>query len=161
MDATVIETRKGAMTLEEALDRETDVIPVLLELEPYFDFRDDLCRLRPQIEELISRHLGIPKSQFTLSELPEWIAGGFNICLPIHIDRSQNPTLPPRAIIRFALPFNCGEAFSPGSIEEKVRCEAATYVWLHKECPSVPIPQLYGIGLPGSQSVSTSLSCCP
>lgn len=154
MDETVIETRKGPVTLEDALDRDTDVIPLLFELEQFWDFREELKRLHPQIEKLISRHLGIPVAQFTLTELSEWIAGSFNICLPIRITNSKRFGLPPKAIIRFTLPFNVGEAFSPGSVDEKVRCEAASYIWLKENCPDIPIPRLLGLGLPGTQSVS-------
>lgn len=155
-NTTVIETRRGSVTLEEALDSDLDVLPSLYELHHLFDFREYLCSQRSQIERLVSRHLGIPSSQFILSEEAEWISGSFNICLPINVSNSGRHGLPRRAMIRFPLPFNVGEAFSPGSIDEKLRCEAATYIWLNKYCPSIPIPRLLGMGFPGSQSVSGS-----
>ncbi|KEQ98347.1 hypothetical protein AUEXF2481DRAFT_36860 [Aureobasidium subglaciale EXF-2481] len=57
--------------------------------------------------------------------------------------------------MRFPLPYNIGEYFAPGTIDEKLRCEAATYVWLNKHCPTIPLPRLLGMGFPGSQSVGS------
>lgn len=153
MDKLVVETRKGPLTEEDALDSELDIIPSLFELEHLFNFREYLCQQRPQIEQLISRHLGIPTTRFTLTEEASWISGSFNICLPINIDKATTSRLPCRAMIRFPLPFNSGEPFSAGNMDEKLRCEAATYIWLGKFCPSVPIPRLLGMGFPGAQSV--------
>lgn len=132
------------------------MLPILYELQHLFDFREYLFSHRRQIEQLVSRHLGISTAQFVLSEEAEWISGSFNNCLPINIDNARKYGLPRRAMIRCPLPFNVGEAFSPGSIDEKLRCEAATYIWLKQYCPSIPIPRLLGMGFPGSQSVSGS-----
>ncbi|KAL8977811.1 MAG: hypothetical protein Q9205_006466, partial [Flavoplaca limonia] len=49
-----------------------------------------------------------------------------------------------RVMIRFPLPYKVGEEDFPGNAEEKLRCEAATYVWLQQHCPDVPIPRLLG-----------------
>lgn len=154
MEATTIQTRRGFFTFEEAMDCDWDVIPDLFLLEHHRVFCENLSQLRPQITLLLARHLGIPTTQFRLSDESEWISGGFNICLPIHIDNSQKSGLPRKVIIRFGLPFNCGETFRPGSIDEKLRSEAATYLWLQGHCPSIPITQLLGMGFPGSQSVA-------
>ncbi|KAH8729162.1 hypothetical protein BGZ61DRAFT_529415 [Ilyonectria robusta] len=48
-----------------------------------------------------------------------------------------------------------GEASCPRNVDEKLRCEAATYIWLQQNCPDVPIPRLFGFGLPGSNSFTT------
>ncbi|KAJ5545186.1 hypothetical protein N7535_006432 [Penicillium sp. DV-2018c] len=50
-------------------------------------------------------------------------------------------------MIQFPLPYRIGEDHRPGNADEKVRCEVATYAWLQDNCPSVPIPRLYGFGL--------------
>ncbi|OAA37684.1 Aminoglycoside phosphotransferase [Metarhizium rileyi] len=50
-------------------------------------------------------------------------------------------------LLRFPLPYRVGEAVRPGNSDEKVNGEAAAYAWLQENCPSVPIPQLYGFGL--------------
>lgn len=38
--------------------------------------------------------------------------------------------------------------------EEKLRSEAATYIWMREHCPDVPVPMLRGFGVPGGLSVS-------
>ncbi|KAI4723100.1 hypothetical protein E4T48_00793, partial [Aureobasidium sp. EXF-10727] len=107
------------------------------------------------IRELISRHLRIPETDFVLHEPSDWIAGGFNICLPIDVDNRRHPQLPPGAVVRFPLPFNVGEGSAPGTVDEKLRCEAATYIWLRGNCPNIPLPRLLGMGFSGSQSFTS------
>lgn len=73
-----------------------------------------------------------------------------------HINKSniRRSSLPSKAIIRFPLPYKVGEDFRPGNVDEKLRSEAATYLWLQEHCPDVPVPDLLGFGFPGGQSVS-------
>ncbi|RMZ76005.1 hypothetical protein DV738_g5194, partial [Chaetothyriales sp. CBS 135597] len=47
-------------------------------------------------------------------------------------------------MFRLPLPYKVGGAENG---DEKIRCEAATYIWLQENCPSVPIPRLHGFGL--------------
>jgi len=102
----------------------------------------------------VSKHLGIPQAACTLSEPIEWRHGSFNTCLPVWI---HHPQAPRRVIVRFPLPYRVGESHFPGNVEEKVRTEAATYIWLQSKCPSVPIPRFFAFGLPGTQCVSHSV----
>lgn len=153
MNNTSLPILKGRITQEDALDSDRDVIQQLSYPGKRFDFYIYLYQHRPQIAAIVSRHLGIPESEFTLGDVKEWIHGSFNVCLPIHIETDRKRTLPRRAIIRLPLPYKIGEAFRPGNVDEKLRCEAATYLWLQNNCPSVPIPRLFGFGFPGTQSV--------
>lgn len=57
-------------------------------------------------------------------------------------------------IICFPLPYRVGEATNPGNLDEKINTEAATYAWLQRNCPEVPIPQLYGFGLSTNKRAS-------
>jgi hypothetical protein len=54
---------------------------------------------------------------------------------------------------RSTLPYKVGECIYSGNAEEKLRIEAATYIWLRENCPDIPIPELLGFGLPGGHSV--------
>ncbi|TPX15568.1 uncharacterized protein E0L32_004266 [Thyridium curvatum] len=65
---------------------------------------------------------------------------------------SRTSNLPQKAIIRFPLPYKIGEEHYPGNVDEKLRCEAATYAWLQSHCPAVPTPRLLGFGFPGGHS---------
>lgn len=132
------------------------MIPTLTAYAKTQSFCSDLESHRPQLERLISRHLGISTSEFVLLGREHWVWGSFNICLPIDIKcMLYTRTLPRQAILRFPLPFRCGEEFSPGNVEEKLRCEAATYIWLQRYCPSIPTPRLLAVGFPGAESVCT------
>jgi len=141
------------LTEEQALDNDWDQVPTLTAFAKTQQFCDRLERQRPQLLRIVSRHLGIATSDFELLEREHWVWGSFNICLPIDIKQTYWSTLPRQAILRFALPFRCGEDYSPGNVEEKIRCEAATYIWLQRHCPSIPIPRLLGMGLPGKETV--------
>lgn len=146
---------KGRISLTDALKEDNDVIQQLSYPAKRLDFWLYLFRNRSQIANIVARHLNIPLSDFRLGEVEEWIHGSFNACMPIHIlESARHPRLPQRAMIRFPLPYKVGEAFRPGNVDEKLRCEAATYVWLQRHCPSIPVPRLLGFGFPGLQSVS-------
>jgi len=152
----MINTPNGRITETEALATDLDMIPVLQIEDENTNFRHDkLIARTSQIERVISRHLGIPTDDLALYPPSAWIEGSFNICLPIDIKHSHNARLPSRAVIRFPLPYNVGESFAPGTIDEKLRCEAATYLWMSENCPDIPIPRLLGMGFPGSHTVSS------
>lgn len=140
--------------MEQALDDDWDMIPTLTAFAKTREFCRDLESRRQSLEVLISRHLGISSTEFVLLGQENWVWGSFNICLPIDIKPSnRKSTLPRQAILRFPLPFRCGEDYSPGNVEEKLRCEAATYIWLQQNCPTIPIPRLLAIGIPATESV--------
>lgn len=135
------------------METNLDVIPQLYRRREADGFRQKLQSSTSHIRELVSRHLQLAESDFVLDEPSAWIEGGFNICIGIEICKGRNPRLPQTAVIRFPLPFNIGEGFAPGAMDEKLRCEAATYVWLRENCPNIPLPRLLGMGFPGSQTV--------
>lgn len=144
---------KGSISLQDALDEDEDVIQNLSYPEKRAVFWLYLDRRRSQISQVVSRHLSIPQADFQLGDIREWIHGSFNVCIPINITRSPRRNLPRRVIIRFPLPYKTGEEQFPGNMDEKLRCEAATYVWLQRSYPTVPIPRLFAFGFPGTQSV--------
>lgn len=155
---------KGRITLDEALEEDIDVLQELSYPEKRYQFSVQLFSVLPQIEEIVSRHLNLNQSDFSLAESNEWIHGSYNACIPITIaEGARGVNLPARAIIRFPLPYKVGEDFNPGNSDEKLRCEAATYCWLQQNAPEIPIPRLYGFGFPGKQSVRFSVvdDCSP
>lgn len=75
------------------------------------------------------------------------------MCVPVLIPatgRRGHDTV----FVHFPLPYKVGEARNPGNVDEKLRAEIATYVWLQENCPDVSIPTLYGFGLPDEQCVN-------
>lgn len=153
----VVKTGSHTYTLDDALAAETDILPALKAPQQTVRFRrEQLEARRSQIQQVVCRHLNISSNKLVLSETSEWIHRGFNICLPIEILDTRSQKLPRKAMMRVVLPHAVGESYSPGTVDEKVRCEAATYAWLQRECPDIPIPQLLGIGLPGGRSACFS-----
>lgn len=162
MEAT-LPLLRGRISLSDALQEDKDILQELSYPEKRLDFYLRLYQCRPEIEEVISRHLNLARSDFKLGGAEEWIHGSFNVCLPVYINaNARRWRLPTRAIIRFPLPYKIGEESYPGNVEEKLRCEAGTYIWLHNHCPDVPVPQLLGFGLPSGRTVGGSdPDCCP
>ncbi|KAL8679176.1 MAG: hypothetical protein Q9186_004520 [Xanthomendoza sp. 1 TL-2023] len=107
------------------------------------------------IEALVSFHLGLSTTErCRKSETWEWMCGYYNVCVPVYVDGWIG--FPgKRVLIRIPLPYKLGEAVKPGNVEEKLRCEAATFIWISEQCPEVPIPYLWGFGFPSGQCFTT------
>lgn len=81
-----------------------------------------------------------------MSETKEWMCGYYNVCVPVYVPSK-------RVLIRIPLPYKLGKERNSGNVEEKLRCEAATFIWIKEQCPQVPIPYLWGFGFPSGQCV--------
>jgi hypothetical protein len=55
------------------------------------------------------------------------------------------------------MPHKLAEDQYPGTVDEKVRCEAASYVWMQEPCSDVRMPHLYAFGLTDGSHVRPSL----
>ncbi|KAK1769787.1 hypothetical protein QBC33DRAFT_576366 [Phialemonium atrogriseum] len=109
---------------------------------------------REDIEALLCRQLDVPYCRLGRREM--WKTGSFNIVIPAFPNSPPDEVLPGMIYIRFSLPYKISEEEEPGNVDEKVRSEAATYIWLQENCPDVPIPSLLGFGLPGGQCTDPS-----
>ena len=87
-----------------------------------------------------------------MPEIKEWTCGYFNVCISIYAD-GWIAFPGKRVLIRIPLPYKLGEANNPGNVEEKLRCEAAAFIWIKEQCPKIPIAYLCGFGFPSSQCV--------
>ncbi|WPH04260.1 Hypothetical protein R9X50_00714900 [Acrodontium crateriforme] len=145
--------RGRKISLDDALKSDLNVLVQLKWRDELVEFCRFLHKNLSEIAEVVSRHLGISKSDLEIAEFKEWRHGTFNTCVPVQI--KGHPSLPRRVMIRFPQPFKVGETFNPGNVDEKLRCEAATYIWLRKNCPTIPIPRLLAMGFPGMQSFTT------
>lgn len=117
------------------------------------DFFVWILQNRRDFEVIVSFVLGLGNGETCrFGEVKEWIHGSFNVCVPIYVDNwSKYPGK--RVLLRIPLPYKVGESMYPGNEDEKLRTEAATFVWIGDNCPAVPIPFLWGFGFPGGQSV--------
>ncbi|KAH1303619.1 hypothetical protein KXX47_008709, partial [Aspergillus fumigatus] len=111
-----------------------------------------LYRNRQQIKSIVAHHLGLSSAdRCRMVDVEDWIHGSFNVCIRVDVD-GQRGYPGTQVMIRFPLPYRIGEECCPGNADEKVRCEVGTYVWLQANCPTVPIPRLYGFGLSTGQT---------
>ncbi|PKS08177.1 hypothetical protein jhhlp_005453 [Lomentospora prolificans] len=104
-----------------------------------------LWEQRHLIEALVLHHLGLAPDSASSSVLPqaEWLCGRFNICVPVKV---TSHTAVEKVIVRFAMRHKFAEDHCLGFMNEKISCEVATYIWMQENCPSVPIPHLFGFG---------------
>ncbi|KAJ5286819.1 hypothetical protein N7478_002505 [Penicillium angulare] len=144
---------RDTMTLQDALEQEEDMPLDLDYPQQRIYFFVSLYGNRERIVNIVSYHLGLrPSDTCWLGEVKEWIHGSFNVCIPVYIRR---PNQPPGkcALIRLPLPYKIGELENPENMDEKIQCEAATFIWMQEHCPEVPIPQLHGFGLADAHSL--------
>ena len=147
--------REG-LTLEKALASNDDMLLELTYPEKQEDFYSRLLMHKSEIEALVCYHLGMKKTQSCrIGNVEEWMRGNYNVCIPIYVDEWVDRPRKKRVIIRIPFPYKVGESENPGNVEEKLRCEAATFIWIKDNCPTVPIPYLWGFGFPDGQCVST------
>ncbi|KAF2155016.1 hypothetical protein K461DRAFT_276196 [Myriangium duriaei CBS 260.36] len=88
--------------------------------------------------------------------LRTWMAGGFNTCAmaKVTIDDIER-----KLIFRCPMPHRHAEQHYPGTMDEKLNSEVATYLWIQRNCPDIPIPQLYAFGFAdGTQFAHTDPS---
>lgn len=121
-------------------------------------FFSRLSNNRDWMREIVSHHLGLKSSaECVVAEPADWLNGSFNVCIPLRISCWKGK----QVLLRFPLPYRVGEAFKPGNCDEKVRCEAASYSWLEKNCPNIPIPKCYGFALSSGEMVNSHRSATP
>ncbi|KKZ59043.1 hypothetical protein EMCG_00911 [[Emmonsia] crescens] len=147
-----------AITLSSAEDQEEDMRVELQYATKRAYLYNKLANQEEEIRKLVASHCGL--ASLDLVQIPDmidqennlvWRHGSFNVCIPIHINNSGRSP-PAKMAFRVPLPYKIGEESFPGNAEEKVRCEAATYIWINENCPDIPIPHLQGFGVPGSLS---------
>ena len=134
-----LKTTWEEVTYDEAVDSDDNMLKKLTYWQSKYEFLTYLLEHRHVIEALVKDHLGLTGQGHCLVLPPdEWIHGSFNVCLPIRVDDGRS------LIARFPLPYKIGEVNNPGNADEKLRCEAAAYIWINENCSDVTLPRLWG-----------------
>ncbi|KAI1973220.1 hypothetical protein LOZ53_005026 [Ophidiomyces ophidiicola] len=149
----------GKTTFVDALEEEENMLVRLSYPKQRFDFFVLIVHHEKDFQDVIANHLGLTGDETCrLGEVSEWRHGSFNVCVPVYAENWK--THPgKRLILRIPLPYKAGELTYPGNVDEKIRTEAATFLWIQDHCRDIPIPSLWGFGCPGGQSVSTKVTC--
>ncbi|KAG6015203.1 hypothetical protein E4U54_003993 [Claviceps lovelessii] len=105
----------------------------------------DVVKHKETIIALARHHVGADSETCITLDLKQCRRGQFNLCIPVTVERPDAP--PIKLFFRSAMPHKLGELRSAGAVDEKMRCEVATYAWMQEKCPDIRIPYLYGFGL--------------
>lgn len=144
---------RGEITYAAAKEQDANILHELGYRDQKIQFFTHLSRNRELIKSLIAHHLGLTSADLCrVVDVEDWIHGSFNVCIRVDIFDVEG-IVGRQVMIRFPLPYRIGENCCPGNADEKVRCEAGTYIWLKENCPTVPIPHLYGFGLSSGKIV--------
>lgn len=140
-------------SLSAATKNERNILSRLQRSHATEQLRQDLWGERTRIEALVANHLRrMSPSACTVQPTNTWFKGQFNICVVVHIQLGDQ-TLS-KMIFRCPMAHKVGEQYTPGSVDEKMRTEVATYAWIEANCPEIPIPCLRGFGFSRSLQVS-------
>lgn len=142
--------RGGSVSLEEALADDDNVLHRLDYPQKQKKFWLYLVSHKSDIEAIVRFHLRVNCCR--VFDESQWLFGSYNVCIPVSVNLPSDD----RVLFRIPLPFKIGEANNPGNVDEKLRCEVATYIWIRENCPTVPIPSLYGFAFSNGQTVCNS-----
>ncbi|RKU41349.1 hypothetical protein DL546_001171 [Coniochaeta pulveracea] len=133
-------------TLESAFEHEGNLLLRLQQQHIAQGLRHVLWGDRASIVSLVRHHLGLATDDACVVLPPSsWIQGAFNICIFVEVIKQGASAK--RYIFRCPMPHKLSEEQHPGTVDEKVCCEAASYVWIQEHCTDIRIPRLYGFGL--------------
>ncbi|TQS32384.1 hypothetical protein Golomagni_07299, partial [Golovinomyces magnicellulatus] len=137
----------GEITYASAKKEDSNVLHRLTYFKKREVFFNIIIRHEAEVKKVIARHLGL-RSTAKVNVVPwqQWLYGSFNVCIKVDVESDVKDS-PTQFMMRYALPYKIGEEPFPGNSDEKVCTEAATYEWLRMNCPTIPIPRLYGFGL--------------
>ena len=145
---------RGAVTVEEALDEERNVLRWATYAPATEKLFQELWQERDLIAALVRHHLGLgPEEKCTVLPRERWIRGGFNLCVFVEVASGDATT---RIVFRIPMPHKLAEARYPGSVDEKVDGEVSAYIWVEQNCPEIRVPQLFGFGYMDGRHVSVS-----
>ncbi|KAG5926928.1 hypothetical protein E4U42_002804 [Claviceps africana] len=131
-------------SLESAAKDETNLLLSFRYQNEAEHFRRRLWNHRNLIQATVRHHLRLRKDDICLILPPEsWLQGGFNVCVVIEVESDR---FTGRLIFRCPMPHKLAEQQYPGTIDEKLNCEVATYIWMQEHCADIRIPSLYAFG---------------
>lgn len=113
----------GRITLDQALTDDDNILARIGCPRQRDEFFSYLSARKREIEDLVSFHLRVKKCR--LSDVQTWLSGSYNVCIPVYI---SPPSSVRSVLVRIPLPYKVGEANSPGNVDEKLRCEVASYL---------------------------------
>jgi len=147
---------KRLRTLESVADDESDVLLAIQHQSAAEGFRRQIGSETESIAAVVRHHLHLRHDDSCVVLPPDsWIQGGFNLCALVDV-QPRNSSESTRLVFRCPMPHKLAEQQHPGTIDEKVSCEAATYAWMQDYCADIRIPHLYAFGFADGSHVRVS-----
>lgn len=139
-------------SLDSAAEQETDFLLAVKHQHAAEALRRQLWLQRPSIEAVVRHHLGLASDdECTLLPQDSWLQGGFILCLLVAVSEGARQRV---VVFRCPMAHKLAEDVYAGTIDEKLRSEVATYVWMQEYCAHIRIPALYAFGLKDGSHVS-------
>lgn len=145
------------MTLGDALEEEENMLRELEYPQNRIDFCAHLLNHCDTLIAIVAHHLNVDPEVCSIADFEHWRHGSFNWCIPVTINSAEHSPV----LLRFPLLYKVGESEHPGNADEKLRCEAATYIHLRQNCPDIPVPKLWGFGFSNGSAVGSRVSLRP
>ncbi|KAI1908239.1 hypothetical protein LOZ65_006669 [Ophidiomyces ophidiicola] len=102
---------RGSINLQAALEHDDNILQELAYPEQRIDFFTHLHIHLPKIKAIVSHLLGLKPELCRVGEVSEWIAGSFNVCIPVYIDNTLQENCP----TDIPIPYLWGFGFPNGS----------------------------------------------
>ncbi|GAB0133373.1 hypothetical protein EsDP_00001784 [Epichloe bromicola] len=106
---------------------------------PKDEFFQELLEKTPIIEAIVRSQLGVHKCR--VAHRDAWGCGGSHVAIPCRLTPNRS------VYFRLPVPDAVGEKGNPGNVNECISTQIASYLWIHENCPDVPIPTLHSFGL--------------
>jgi hypothetical protein len=143
-----------SFSLSAAQRNERNILAKLQRSHATKQLYHDLWHERKAIEAVVAHHLGrADPSSCVVQGINTWLIGQFNVCVIVHVHDDDGKIS--KKTFRCPMNHKVEERYTPGSVDEKLRAEVATYAWIEINCPDVPVPLLHGFGLSSGLQV-----CC-
>ncbi|POR35357.1 Aminoglycoside phosphotransferase [Tolypocladium paradoxum] len=119
---------RAPITYESAAKQDFDVIKRLAHATATENLRKVLQQHEKDIIAVTRHHLRLSPLD-SCQVQPQWITGGFNVCIPIQVSGSSfNGSL----LLRCPLPHMHAEPYYPGTVDENMRGEIGAYAWMQE-----------------------------
>ncbi|KAM4064891.1 aminoglycoside phosphotransferase [Hirsutella rhossiliensis] len=135
---------RGPITYESAANKEANILNQLPHVAATKALYRSLWDQRDVIAALAKHHLRLGHRDECVALPPcEWIRGRFNVCIPVKVTTAACTK---QVMLRCPMSYKLAESQYPGTVDEKLSCEVATYAWMQENCSDIRIPHLYGFG---------------
>ncbi|KAF2459630.1 hypothetical protein BDY21DRAFT_384754 [Lineolata rhizophorae] len=129
------------ITFSSAAENETDILRKVDLAGQTRKFYAYLWTHKNEIEAVTAHHLHMSRMErCVVSYQDEWIHGRFNICVPVLVMRKNGTS-----------------SRKPGTVDEKMGCEVATYVWMQDNCSEISTPHLWAFAFSDGRAVKTTV----